>query len=143
MMSPFILNFGLGKVAAVDSIVVEWPTKTMRSTKVINPPINRNIVINGEGLAVSVRERLELTQKGTIQLSSLPVKDQLTAYLPEEARIGTMEVFSFTGELLAQQTLSGDAAVRVPVERLAQGWYTLRVISSSGTIMTASFVKAQ
>lgn len=143
MMSPFILNFGLGKATAVDSVVVDWPTKTMRSTKVMNPPINKNIVINGEGIAVSVRERLELAQQSTIQLSPLPAMHHLTAYVPEQMRIGTMEIFSFTGELLAQSRLTGEPAVRVPMEHLAQGWYTLRIISDKGTIMATSFVKGQ
>ncbi len=43
---PFLLNFGLGDVTAIDSIVVQWPDRNGTRKAVVNPPANQIVYIN-------------------------------------------------------------------------------------------------
>ncbi len=43
---PFILNFGLGDAAAIDSIVVRWPDANCTRSTAYNPPVNQVVTVN-------------------------------------------------------------------------------------------------
>jgi hypothetical protein len=47
---PFIVNFGLGNMNAVDSVIVRWPMMGSPTTVVYNPPTNLNITIDEDGM---------------------------------------------------------------------------------------------
>lgn len=142
MMSPFKLNFGLGKNTSVDSLIVEWPSKTMLRTKIVNPPVNKDLVINLDGVVASMKDRAG-DPNGGIRLAPIPANDQLTAYLPEDMRFGSMQVYSITGEPLQKEQLSGDSAVRVPIEGQPVGYYTIRFVSNQGKLLTVPFIKSK
>ncbi|MFC2130479.1 choice-of-anchor D domain-containing protein [Bacteroidota bacterium] len=48
---PFMVNFGIGDMNRVDSIFVRWPMMNSPITKVYNPPVNINIIIDPNGYA--------------------------------------------------------------------------------------------
>lgn len=142
MMSPFMLNFGIGKNTSVDSLIVEWPSKAMTRTKVVNPPINKDLIVNLDGVVSSVTDRAG-DPNGGIRLSPLPAHDQLTAYVPEDMRFGSMQIFSVTGEPLTKERLNGDSAVRIPIEGFSAGHYTIRFVSTIGKTLTVPFIKSK
>ncbi len=43
---PFILNFGLGNVSTIDSIIVQWPDRNSTRKTVVNPPANQIVFID-------------------------------------------------------------------------------------------------
>jgi hypothetical protein len=54
---PFILNFGLGNRASIDTIDIRWPDANCSHTVITNPPINTLLRIGRDGLLPSGVER--------------------------------------------------------------------------------------
>lgn len=140
MMSPFDLNFGLAQNTKIDSIIVRWAAKDFPTTTVYNPKINQLLAIGQLGLVSGLHDTQE---EEPVLLYPNPASDWLTARLPENLRRGRMEVYSVSGTHLSTTALDGNAVVRVPVEELAAGYYSLRVVTPQGKTAAMPFIKVR
>jgi enediyne biosynthesis protein E4 len=66
----YALNFGLGNMTVVDSIVVRWPDLT--SSTVIQPGINSVVTIDYEGLRVKAAKHVDRTAETVKLLTEIP-----------------------------------------------------------------------
>jgi hypothetical protein len=143
MMQPFELNFGLAQNSMIDSIVVRWPAKGLPTTTVVNPPINRVVVIDGNGIVSDVEAR---DRQEPIALSLAPntTSDWMTAHLSPQLRGEcTLEIYNALGERIHRSRIAGAEYQRVPVESLPEGYYMVRVTSSRGASATAAFIRSR
>ncbi|MDB5035015.1 MAG: hypothetical protein JWQ98_2256 [Chlorobi bacterium] len=143
MMQPFELNFGLGKSTQIDSVVVRWPMKGFPTSTVINPPVNQVLVIDGAATVGIAGE----TRGETASLASVspnPTSDWMTAHLSPELRGEcTLEIYNSIGERVDQTRMAWAEYVRVPVESLPEGYYMMRVTSSTGRTANVPFIKTK
>jgi hypothetical protein len=138
MAAPTILNFGLAKNTAVDSIVVRWAMKGLPTTTVLNPPINQRVIISDKGLVTSAAFSEDVQ---TLEISPAPAQRFINLRLPTLAQNHcTAEIYSLHGELLQLHNFYGQQIALLNIEGLVAGAYFVRVSNGDYT-RTKSFIK--
>jgi hypothetical protein len=69
---PLEKIIGIGQSTTIDSIVIHWPHKTLSNTVVVNPPVNRFLVIGEKGIVEVIQAVEENTQNKNETLILVP-----------------------------------------------------------------------
>lgn len=138
---PLMQTVGLGSATWIDSVVVQWPSKTHPVTVVVNPPVNQLIQIDGQGLVVSVSEEHSLSQQ-QMAVYPNPATDVLFVRLPVTGQTAVLEVYTMLGRrVMTQPVTAGTGVVPLSTATLPAGMYTLRLLQPDGTVLMQSFVR--
>ncbi|MBS1913003.1 MAG: VCBS repeat-containing protein [Bacteroidetes bacterium] len=125
--APLIKSFGLAKNAAIDSIVVLWPSRPRRSTAVTHPPINALLAIGADGLIPS-------SVPGTAAAAGFavtpnPASDRLRVSLPAAWPGGVVELYDALGTRLQRIDAGrGIAELGIDISGAAAGYYVVRAV---------------
>ena len=141
MATPLTLNFGLGSVSTIDSVVVRWAMKGLPTTTIVNPPANKLLRIYRDGMTTDVHS--DPPAQSNLELFPQPASQELTIRIPEALRsYSTIEVFTSFGARIMTQHQRGVEYVRLPLVSLASGLYIVRVDNGT-TSVSKSFVKSE
>lgn len=87
-----------------------------------------------------VQVRVQAANEAEVVLYPNPVKDRLSVSIGAAQQIRQVQIYNQYGSLLLQQSQSGSRLMHIPVSRLPQGTYTLKIETDKGTVVKR-FVK--
>ncbi len=137
--------FGIGQNTKIDSIVIHWAHKTLANTVVVNPPINRFLVIGEQGIVEVIEGVDEGTGTTAEQLSLVPnpASDMIHLTIPQIAHTGgTISITDVLGKTVHSTALPPQTFDMVlPISTVAEGMYMMVVRLNNGTTFSKSFIK--
>lgn len=136
---PLIQNIGIGENESIERIEVRWPNTSLSTTVVENPPVNRIITIEKNGLA-GVEGGDDVA--GQMLLSPNPVDDMLNVRLPQGFRhSGSARITDALGRDVAEhQVMQGVEEFVLPVRELDAGYYFLHLEGIGGNNLSRPFI---
>lgn len=129
-MSTLNTHFGIGTNAAIDNIIVYWPSGIVDN--IPNPSINSTLVIT-EGQSLSVEDEA----LASLKLFPNPVFSEINIEAPFSLKGKVATVFDLQGKRVLNQKLQGNS---IDVSVLSAGMYILR-IEEHGKTSTHKFIK--
>ncbi|MBI3258518.1 MAG: VCBS repeat-containing protein [Ignavibacteriae bacterium] len=142
---PLEKIIGIGQSTKIDSIVIHWPHETLANTVVVNPPINRFLIIGQEGIKGIIQGVGEesVVDKESLSLVPNPAKDLVHLIIPESAHTGgTITLTDVLGETVLITPLPPQTFDMVlPLSTVAEGMYMMIVRLNNGSIFSKSFIK--
>lgn len=142
---PIEKVIGIGQNTKIDSIVIHWPHKTLANTVVVNPPINRFLIIGQEGVKgviQGVNESAGVDME-SLQLVPNPANDLIHLTIPEMVHTGgSITINDVLGKTIATTPLPPQTFDMVlPISTVAEGMYMMVVRLNNGTTFSKSFIK--
>ncbi|MBK9248038.1 MAG: ASPIC/UnbV domain-containing protein [Ignavibacteria bacterium] len=143
---PLEKVFGLGKATKIDSIVIRWPHKTLPTTTITNPPINRFLVLGENGLsgsfAVSAEEEKPSFVSG-LSIYPNPAQSLVRFTLPTiQHSGGKVQITTVLGGEVLTVTLPPQTLeLSVPLDEISVGTYILNVRLDNGVSYSRLFIK--
>ena len=141
--APLIKAFGIAKNAAIDSIVVRWPSRTVANTVVVNPPINTLLEIGANGPAAAPSAPVVASTadaRGSVRPN--PVGDRATVRMPAAWTCGTVALYDAAGGRLGLWSLRpGQHELEISLSGRAAGYYVVRMVSCAGATFDHELVK--
>lgn len=142
---PLEKVFGIGQNTKIDSIVIHWPHKTLAKTVIVNPPINRFLVIGEKGIIEVIQgidEQKELSQQ-TLSLVPNPASDLVHITIPSVSHSGGMiSITDILGKTVLMNSLPPQTVdLSLPVSSVSEGIYLMTVQLSNGTSFNKPFIK--
>ncbi len=139
--APLVKTFGIGAATRIDSVVVRWPSASVPNTTVVNPPIDRHLVITVDGL---VQSGVAAPAVEELSVVPNPAGDRVTVSLPAAWHGGTLELYDALGDRVRTVGLvPGVRAADVSLTGLAPGVYLVCASDADGKSLRAKVVKGK
>jgi len=138
---PFITNFGLAKNNKVDSVVVMWQTNPATSTKVLNPGINKTIIIDKNGLWGTLSHEHPTPDRPQIRVYPNPATHRLNISIVSGGHESySLELIDVSGRVLhAESDLQGNET-SLDISNMESGYYIIRYFSKGQKPETIPFL---
>ncbi len=136
---PFILNFGLGDVTKVDSVVIRWPDANCTRSTLYNPPVNQIVTVNSFPTGV---ERVEPSGYD-VKVFPNPTSGYVVvqgAGLVAGVRMAKLLDVTGKGIDIKHSTSDGDKLI-FDLAPLPEGIYFIHITDTEGQTTTHSVIR--